>query len=101
MCVLNGHSLKKAMGYREDVAKTYIMPMFSAVIMGIAAGGVYYGIYYLSQVNIAALAAAVLVAVLVYFTVLIKIGGLTKKELKAMPKGGTLVRVAQKMHLMR
>lgn len=101
MCVLNGHSLKKAMGYREDVAKTYIMPMFSAVIMGIAAGGVYYGIYYLSKVNIAALAAAVLVAVLVYFTVLIKIGGLTKKELKAMPKGGTLVRVAQKMHLMR
>lgn len=101
MCVLNGHSLKKAMGYREDVAKTYIMPMFSAVVMGIAAGGVYYGIYYLSKVNIAALAAAVLVAVLVYFTVLIKIGGLTKKELKAMPKGGTLVRVAQKMHLMK
>ncbi len=101
MCVLNGHSLKKAMGYREDVAKTYIMPMFSAVVMGIAAGGVYYGIYYLSKVNIAALAAAVLAAVLVYFTVLIKIGGLTKKELKAMPKGAALVRVAQKMHLMR
>lgn len=101
MCVLNGHSLKKAMGYREDVAKTYIMPMFSAVVMGIAAVGVYYGIYYLSGMNIAALAAAVLAAVLVYFTVLIKIGGLTKKELKAMPKGGTLVRVAQKMHLMR
>lgn len=101
MCVLNGHSLKKALGYREDVAKTYIMPMFAAVLMGIAAGGTYYVIYYLSGINILSLAVAVFIAVLVYFTVLIKIGGLTKKELKAMPKGAALVRVAKKLHLMR
>ncbi len=83
------------------MAKTYIMPMFAAVLMGIAAGGTYYGIYYLSGINILSLAVAVFIAVLVYFTVLIKIGGLTKKELKAMPKGAALVRVAKKLHLMR
>jgi len=101
MCILNGHSLKKALGYKENVAKTYIMPLFSAVVMGIAAGGVYYGIYELSGINIVSLAAAVIIAVLVYFMVLIRIGGLTKKDLKAMPKGTALVRVAQKLHLMR
>lgn len=101
MCILNGHSLKKAIGYREDIAKTYIMPLFSAIIMGIAAGGVYYGVYYLSKINMVSLAAAVLVAVLVYFTVLIKIGGVTEKELKGMPKGTMLVRAAKKIHLMR
>lgn len=101
MCILNGHSLKKAIGYREDVAKTYIMPLFAAVIMGVAAGGVYYGIYSLTERNIPSLAAAVLIAVLVYFTILIKIGGVTEKELKGMPKGAALVRVAKKLHLMR
>jgi len=101
MCILNGHSLKKSIGYREDVAKTYIMPLFAAVIMGVAAGGVYYGVYSLSGINVVSLAAAVLTAVLVYFTVLIKIGGVTEKELKGMPKGMLLVRAAKKMHLMR
>ncbi len=101
MCILNGHSLKKAIGYREDVAKTYIMPLFAAVIMGVAAGGVYYGIYFLTERNIPSLAAAVLIAVLIYFTILIKIGGVTEKELKGMPKGAALVRVAKKLHLMR
>ena len=38
---------------------------------------------------------------MVYFVVLIKIGGLTEKELKAMPKGTLLVRAAKKMHLMK
>ena len=101
MCILNGHSLKKAIGYREDIAKTYIMPLFSAAIMGVVAGGVYYGVYYLSKINIVSLAAAVLIAVLVYFTVLVKIGGVTEKELRGMPKGTMLVRAAKKMHLMR
>lgn len=100
MCILNSHALKKALRYREDIARTYISPMFAAVIMGIAAGGVYYGVYALLPRNIVALAAAIVVAVAVYFVVLIKIGGVTEKELKAMPKGTMLVRIAKKLHLL-
>lgn len=101
MCILNSHAMKKAMGYKEKIAKTYIMPLFAAVIMGVAAGGVYYGLYSLIKRNLICLAAAIVVAVIVYFVVLIKIGGLTEKEMKAMPKGTMLVRVAKKMHLIR
>ena len=92
--------MKKAMNYKEKIAKTYIMPLFAAVIMGVAAGGVYYGMYTFVKRNLICLAAAIVVAVIVYFVVLIKIGGLTEKELKAMPKGTLLVRVAKKVHLM-
>lgn len=100
MCILNSHAMKKAMNYKEKIAKTYIMPLFAAVIMGVAAGGVYYGMYTFVKRNLICLAAAIVVAVIVYFVVLIKIGGLTEKELKAMPKGTLLVRVAKKVHLM-
>lgn len=101
MCILNSHAMKKALHYKEDIAKTYISPLFAAVIMGAAAGGVYYGVYSLVPGNIVALAASIVVAVIVYFVILIKIGGVTEKELKALPKGTLLVRVAKKMHLMR
>ena len=101
MCILNSHAMKKAMNYKEKIGKTYIMPMFSAAIMGVAAWGVYHGMYILIQSNLICLATAVMVAVMVYFVVLIKIGGLTEKELKAMPKGTLLVRAAKKMHLMK
>ena len=43
---------------------------------------------------------AVVVAVIVYFVVLIKIGGVTEKDLVSMPKGTLLVRVAKKAHLL-
>ena len=54
--------------------------------MGVAAGGVYYGLYMLVPSNLVCLAAAIVVAVIVYFVVLIKIGGVTEKDLKVMPK---------------
>lgn len=100
MCILNSYSMKKAMKYKEDAAKTYIMPLFASVIMGVAAWGVHYGVYQLLHIQIAALAAAIVVAVPVYFVILLKIGGVTEKELKAMPKGTMLVKGAKKLHLL-
>ncbi len=101
MCILNSHAMKKALNYKEKIAKTYIMPLFAAVIMGVAAGGVYYGLYMILPRNLICLAAAIVVAVMVYFVVLIKIGGLTEKDLKAIPKGTLLIRIAKKVHLMK
>ncbi len=101
MCMLNSHALKKALQYRENVVKTYIMPLFCAVIMGLAAWGIYEGIYALVKSNVIALGIAIVVAVIVYFTILIKIGGLTEKDMKNLPKGTLLIRVAKKMKLMK
>lgn len=101
MCILNSHALKKALNYREDVARTYIMPLFSSVLMGVAAWLVYYGIYKLCSSNILSLIPAIMTAVLVYFGVLIKIGGVSETELRAIPKGYMVVRAAKKLHLMK
>jgi len=49
--------------------------------------------------NIICLIPALFAAVIVYFMLVIKLGAVSKNELKTMPKGHVLVRIAEKMHL--
>lgn len=101
MCILNSISIKRTLKYKGDIAKTYIKPLFAAAVMGLAAWGVYYGIYQLVSSNIIALIPAVLISVCVYFAVLIKIGGITQRDMKEMPKGALLLRAAKKCRLLK
>ena len=50
--------------------------------------------------NLIASVAAIAVAIIVYFAVLIKIGGLTREDLLQVPKGTKVVSVLQKVKLM-
>ena len=50
-------------------------------------------------INVICLIPSLLVAVLVYFILVIKLGALNKRELRAMPKGYLLLSIAEKMHL--
>ena len=101
MCLLNGVSIRKHLGYRQEADRTFFRPALASGIMGAAACGVYQGLYLLFHVNILALAFAVAVAVLVYFVLIIRMGVLTREELKSLPKGHMLVHFACKMKLLR
>ena len=50
--------------------------------------------------NLIASVAAIAVAIVVYFAVLIKIGGLTREDLLQVPKGAKVVGLLQKIRLM-
>ncbi len=99
--ILNGHSLRKYLKYKQEKDKTFLRPVFASAIMGAAAYGVYHGIYYLVPVNLVALAVAVIVAVLVYFVLIIMLRAVTQEELKSMPKGHLLIKMGRKMRLLR
>ena len=113
MCVLNAISIRKHLKYEQEMFKTFVLPLIAALWMGIATAGVYFGldkgIVFLTEVsqiqisqlirNIICLVPALLVAVMVYFMLVIKLGAVSKNELKTMPKGHVLVRVAEKLHL--
>lgn len=100
MCILNGHSVRRELGYRQEIIRTWCIPFWASVIMGGAAFGTYHGLYRLLPVNVLCLAAALLIAVLVYFVLVIKMGAVNEKELRAFPKGALLVRTARKCHLL-
>lgn len=101
MCILNQISVRKALGYKQEVVTTFLMPGLAALFMGAGAWAVYEGLYMLTKMNIVSLIAAIGVAVTVYFVLLILFKGVNEAELKAMPKGYLLVRVAKKCRLMK
>lgn len=101
MCLLNGISIKKHLGYKQEIDKTFLRPLLASIVMGAAAFGVYQGLYYLIHSNIISLAAAVVIAVSIYFILVIRLGGITEEEMQSMPKGYMLVRIAKKLKIMK
>lgn len=101
MCLLNGFSMKRHLGYRQEADKTFIRPALAAAVMGAAAFGIYQGLYYLLHTNIVSLAVAVVVGAAVYFILIICMGAVTEEEMKAMPKGYLLIRIARKTKILK
>lgn len=98
--LLNGYSLKRLLHYRQEIRNTFVMPSFAAAVMGVAAWGVYHGLYQLVKSNALCLFGAIGIAGCVYFIVLLKIGGVGERELRSFPKGTLLIRVAKKTGLL-
>jgi stage V sporulation protein B len=112
MCILNGISMRNKLGYKQEGLRTFILPAFCSLFMGAAAFAVYSGMNQLMILagaiekgtmnwlyNCICLVPSLLVAVIVYFALIIKTGAVTSRELAAMPKGGTLLKAARKLHL--
>ena len=113
MCVMNGISIRKKLGYQQEVVRTFLIPAAAALWMGATAFLVYYGVNFAFVamemlekgvmhwgMNCICLVPAILSAVVVYFALVIRFGALNREELKALPKGGILVRLAEKIRLL-
>lgn len=100
MCVLNNIAVRNFLAYQQEWVKTFVLPLLASVVMGVAAFGVYKGLYRLIQINVIALFAAIFVAVIVYFIVVIKCRALSEEELLTVPKGRMLVRMLRKVHIL-
>ncbi len=97
---MNARSLKKLLHYRQEIRNTFVMPTLSAAVMGVTAWSVYDAAALLTKSNTAALFVSMLLAVCVYFVVLLKIGGVGERELLSFPKGALLVKIAKKARLL-
>lgn len=101
MCLLNQRAVREAVGYRQEVKNTFLIPLLASLFMGAAAWAVYEGMYLLTESMRISVIPAILVAVAVYFVMLILMRGVTEKELRGFPKGYLIVKVAKKLHLLR
>lgn len=100
MCLLNQFSLRRAIGYRQEWRKTFLLPSLAAVIMGAVARGVYELVYLASGSMRLSLLPAVAVGVIVYFVLLLVLKAMSEQELRALPKGYLIVRIAKKCRLL-
>lgn len=100
VCILNDLALKRYSGAKINVSKTYIIPFFSSIVMGIAVFLSYEGIYRGLNSNTAAVLGSIVLGIIVYFVVLLLMKGLSEEELLRFPKGHLLVRMAKKCRLL-
>ncbi|MDO4452905.1 MAG: polysaccharide biosynthesis protein [Eubacteriales bacterium] len=98
VCVLNGIAVKRYLHYRQEILRTFLVPILSSVIMGAAAWGVHTVLAGFIG-NFLATMIAICVGAFVYFVLLVRLRGVSPRELASFPKGNTLVAVARKMRL--
>lgn len=93
MCVLNWMSIRRYMHYRQEVGRTFIIPLISSGIMG---GVVWLVNYFLSKnlSQIISVSAAIGAGIVVYFITLIKLGGVNEREIRAFPGGNLMANIA-------
>ena len=102
LCLISYFSLKKVIGYKQEIKKTILLPLVSAIIMGVFAYSAYKLTYmFITKSFFVSLIAGGIVGVLVYFIAAIKIGAISKDELTTLPKGETLTKIAKKLKLVK
>lgn len=101
VCVLNARSVNKSLGYRQEITKTFCIPLLASFFMGIVTYAVYEGLFMLTHRIYVAIFPAIFVAVFVYFILVLKLGGLSRKELYEFPMGRRMSILADKLRLLR
>ena len=99
MCILNGLAIRKYLRYRQEMIRTFLVPIVSSAIMGLSCWLLYTPLEELIGFRFAALLCIIL-AIFIYGFFLLLLRGITERELRAFPKGHVLIRVLKKLRLL-
>jgi stage V sporulation protein B len=100
MCVLNLLAIRKYLHYKQELFKTFVIPIISSIIMGILVF-IIYKVFSLFTGNILITVVGVVVGVGTYFFLMIFFKGIGIRELQIMPFGNRAISVLKKMHLLK
>jgi len=100
VCLFNLRSLRKYLNYRQELLKTFVLPCVAAAIMGIISYGTHHLLMLVLDANLLWTIVAVIVAIIVYFVLLLSLRTVDEAELYMMPMGSKIVMIARKLHLM-
>ncbi len=101
MCILNQYSIRKYLGYKQEIKNTFLGPGFASLIMGAFAYASYTLLYMVTKINSISVIVAIFVASIIYFIIIMKLGVVSEEELNRLPKGRFMVRVARKTRLLK
>ena len=101
MCMLNNLSLRTILQYRQEIVKTFLLPLAASAVMGVAA-------YFVNSLMMKAtgsvkisVLAAVIIAVVVYLLMLIVTRAVDEVDLRRVPGGRRIVKLCRRLHLLR
>ena len=99
ICLLNARSIRKKLHYRQEIKKTFLVPVIAARVMGIAAYLVH-RVFNLFAGNTISTILAVCVGAVVYGICLVKLGGILEREIRRLPKGDLLADLLIRLNIL-
>jgi len=99
--VLNGLKIQMETGYRQEWLRTFFMPAACSGVMSVIAYFMYLGMHTITKNVLISLLTTMVVAVGIYFVLMIVTKTLSEKELYDLPMGGRIVRLAKKLALLK
>ena len=99
ICLLNARSIRKKLHYRQEIKKTFLVPVIAAGVMGIAAYLVH-RVFNLFAGNTISTILAVCVGAVVYGICLVRLGGILEREIRRLPKGDLLADLLIRLNIL-
>lgn len=99
ICILNALSIKKHLHYRQELKKTFLIPLLSSAVMGLIVFGVQW-LFNKFLGNAVSTIIAILIGVIVYCVCLIKLKGIREREILELPKGRLMVAILKKCRIL-
>ena len=99
VCILNTISIYRHIGYKQELFKTFLLPLIASAIMGVLTVLVYKISYMVVAMNAVACLLAIFVAIVAYALSLLLIKGISEEELLMLPKGAKIVSLLKRFSL--
>lgn len=104
MSFLNAMSIRKYSGYRQEFSQTFLKPAASALLMGAVVGLIQFVTFKVLPFGrmsfVVCLVIAIPLGALIYFAGVIGMKMFTEEELRNIPKGTMIIRLAKKLRLL-
>lgn len=100
VCILNWLAIGRYLDYKQELIKTFAIPVVSAGLMGAVTYFAYLGLMLWTGNMMLSTLLAFLLALLVYFILLIFMKGIEEEEMGFLPKSGAIIGVLKKLHLL-
>ena len=101
VCVLNYRALRKEISYRQELKKTFLIPLICSLLMGLFGRVVYQLLVKLGVYVSVSSVIAIVVCIPVYFVILIVLKGVGREELSKLPMGNRICKVFAKLRLLK
>ena len=99
MCILNWIGIGKYLHYKQEIKRTFVIPLISSGIMALF---VWLLNFLLSKVTstIVSVFVSIFVGACIYFVVLVLLRGVKESEIRRFPGGSVLAAMARLLHLL-
>lgn len=93
MCVFNWLSIRKHLDYKQEIVRTFVIPLIASLLMGVIVWVLYFLLNKVLPMAIA-MVISIVAGACIYFVLLIKLKGVRESEIRAFPGGDFLVKIA-------